>query len=166
LEPWLTGEDGYLRFRAAVVLGSVGGDPSQVLSALEPLLTGSDGELRLRAASVLSSVGGDPSQVLSALEPLLTGSDEDLAWEAARIALPLNAPAAIEIYARLLGPEASLVCQRVLDQQGLTEEDGQTLAAFVRVKPDEAEQQEEARSQLFGWLYSLLESQPPALPTA
>jgi hypothetical protein len=60
---------------------------------------------------------------------------------------------------------AFLACQKVLDQQCVTAEEGQILAALVRVKPEETKKQGMARAQLFDWLYKRLQS-APALPAA
>jgi hypothetical protein len=134
---------------------------------LEPLLTVSDEEWRILAAEVLSRVGGEPSQVLFALEPLLTGSDGGGALRAAQYALPLNSPVAVELCVKLLDPKpwTSLACcQKVLDQQSLSREEGQILVALVRAKPEETSKQQRARGLLFNWLSTRLKLQAPSLP--
>ncbi len=85
-------------------------------------------------------------------------------WAAAKIALPLNAPAAVEIYARALDPNSLASCRKVLAQQRITEDEGRLLAALVRAKPKETSRQQEARVGLFNWLFARLESQASARP--
>lgn len=55
-------------------------------------------------------------------------------------------------------------CQKALNQQSISKEDGMTLAALVRENPEDTKEQRDARFRLFDWLYARLEPQAPALP--